>query len=381
MKTGKDFREAFPPMDEGFRRAVLHALDETGKERMMVKRKIRVSVVIAAVIVLLAAVALAATGGQWGIMDFMNRKDHFWGNYRQTNGNAARIVETTENPVSVTDGVAVYTVEQSACDGVYIYLTVRARPVKENVLLLGGTALPEFGASVLNREGLGDDLTIAAYAEREGLDIFFIYCQGAKCFDMTLNEDGSSTLVMYSEVSSVDDSNYPTVQLCATPISIEPFSSEWDAYLMRYMTRLDYTVSRREVTEKYISTDRSDFDGLFPTACTVDVLRTEFTNYAVIRWPDPISGDEFFYRFTLHGGNDDAESGIVGWNENLSDQSQIICFTADTIGDTLTVALERHHFGEWEDVPTDDGDVIRVWEVLGVDTAQHTFHLIRVEEN
>ena len=54
MKTGKDFREAFPPMDEGFRRAVLHALDETGKERMMVKKKIRVSVVVAAVIVLLA---------------------------------------------------------------------------------------------------------------------------------------------------------------------------------------------------------------------------------------------------------------------------------------------------------------------------------------
>ena len=61
MKTSEDFREAFPPMDEGFRRAVLHALDETGKERMMVKRKIRVSVVVAAVIVLLSVYTIGTT--------------------------------------------------------------------------------------------------------------------------------------------------------------------------------------------------------------------------------------------------------------------------------------------------------------------------------
>ena len=70
MKTARDFREAFPPMDEGFRRAVLHALDETGKERMIVKKKLRVSVVIAAVIVLLTAVAVAA-GKTLGVFDFI----------------------------------------------------------------------------------------------------------------------------------------------------------------------------------------------------------------------------------------------------------------------------------------------------------------------
>ena len=159
MKTSEDFREAFPPMDEGFRRAVLHALDETGKERMMVK-KIRVSVLIAAVIVLLAAVALAA-GKTLGVFDFM-------GHHGTPLPQAEQQLQTgMVQEGGELDDMTV-TLREAVCDGRYAYLVFDMKP-KGNVLLVGEGMLPQDPAWNLSQD-LPEDKTIAQWARENHYD-------------------------------------------------------------------------------------------------------------------------------------------------------------------------------------------------------------------
>ena len=160
MKTSEDFREAFPPMDEGFRRAVLHALDETGKERMMVKRKIRVSVVVAAVIVLLAAVALAA-GKTLGVFDFM-------GNHGTPLPQAGQQLQTgMVQEGGELDDMTV-TLREAVCDGRYAYMVFDMKP-KGNVLLVGEGMTPQDPAWNLSQD-LPEDKTIAQWARENHYD-------------------------------------------------------------------------------------------------------------------------------------------------------------------------------------------------------------------
>ena len=160
MKTSEDFREAFPPMDEGFRRAVLHALDETGKERMMVKKKIRVSVVVAAVIVLLAAVALAA-GKTLGVFDFM-------GNHGTPLPQAGQQLQTgMVQEGGELDDMTV-TLREAVCDGRYAYMVFDMKP-KGNVLLVGEGMTPQDPAWNLSQD-LPEDKTIAQWARENHYD-------------------------------------------------------------------------------------------------------------------------------------------------------------------------------------------------------------------
>lgn len=160
MKTGRDFREAFPPMDEGFRRAVLHALDETGKERPIVKKKIRVSVVIAAVIVLLAAVALAA-GKTLGVFDFT-------GNHGTPLPQAEQRLQTgiVQEGGDMDDMTVI--LREAVCDGRYAYMVFDMKP-KGNVLLVGEGMTPQDPAWNLSQD-LPEDKTIAQWARENHYD-------------------------------------------------------------------------------------------------------------------------------------------------------------------------------------------------------------------
>lgn len=155
MKTARDFREAFPPMDEGFRRAVLHALDETGKERMIVKKKLRVSVVIAAVIVLLTAVAVAA-GKTLGVFDFI-------GHHGTPLPQAEQQLQTgMVQEGGEMDNMTVI-LREAVCDGRYAYLVFDMKP-KGNALLVGEGMMPQDPAWNLSQD-LPEDKTIAQWAE------------------------------------------------------------------------------------------------------------------------------------------------------------------------------------------------------------------------
>ena len=160
MKTGRDFREAFPPMDEGFRRAVLHALDETGKERLIVKKKIRVSVVIAAVIVLLAAVALAA-GKTLGVFDFI-------GNHGTPLPQAGQQLQTGIVQEGGDMDDMTVTLREAVCDGRYAYLVFDMKP-KGNALLVGEGMMPQDPAWNLSQD-LPEDKTIAQWAQENHYD-------------------------------------------------------------------------------------------------------------------------------------------------------------------------------------------------------------------
>ena len=72
----KDFRSAFGAPDPAFIRAVRRtALELTKKEEPVMKRKLRVSLLVAVLIVLLLAAAAFAAATHWGILDFFKLYD------------------------------------------------------------------------------------------------------------------------------------------------------------------------------------------------------------------------------------------------------------------------------------------------------------------
>lgn len=190
---------------------------------------------------------------------------------------------------------------------------------------------------------------------------------------MTYNEDGSSTFAVYSNVVQ------PDVVVYALPAGSEMSYEAWDHYRMQHRAALVYPEPVTMIPDRYVSTDSTDFDELFPMLCRVEVVRTEITNYAVIQWQDALDGDTYAScRFRLIG--DDAEQDEpnwngIGWNGIYGLISQTFCFAADSIGDSITVELVRTMHGETQ-VTEQDGWIIETHEAIAQDTARHTFHLI-----
>lgn len=380
MKQAEEFRRDYGEADESFCQCVRDTLVQLERKEERSVRKVRWSAVIALTIILLTATAAVAGAlNQWGMLDFLNRDGYWGGKERQTNDSAGNIVEVADSPVSVSDGVAVYTVTESAYDGVYTYLTVNAVPVDKQVLLIDEGISRDNSTLFLNKEGLGDVMTIGEYAAQQGMQVATVYVEGMRFLDMTLNEDGSSTFILVKCVYGTGDGHHPNTYVCAIPDDDQMTYKERDAYQNAQKVKLTYYVSFRNAGEKYVGTDETDFGGLFPQMCSVEVIRTEITNYAIIRWKEPFYIEDISYMFEVMSDGSKSH-GAMGNTMDSDSLSKIISFGAHDIGDTLTVETTKIFYGEKELVHEEEGFVSWTRPGVAYETAQHTFTLEKVGE-
>ena len=129
MKTGEDFRKAFPEADEGFRGAAINALQSLKDEKVRVSSAVRY-VVLVAVLLLSAATAVAA-----GVM----RRDaaDFIAGELASNMNPAAEEVLAHNVIDVPidTPVADMVLHQAVYDGMAVYLLFEAKPVQAGWML------------------------------------------------------------------------------------------------------------------------------------------------------------------------------------------------------------------------------------------------------
>lgn len=379
MKRAEEFKADFGTADEGFVRCVNTTLRQLACNEAHAVKKVKWSAVVALAIMLLAsAVGVAAVAGQWGIMDFVNRDGYFGSQGRNANVHAADIVEATAELAEVSDGTAVYTVTQTAHDGVCTYLTVHARPLREDVLLLGERRSLGNSTLFLNREGLGDEMTIAEYCAQQGLEPVKVCFDGMDLMDMTLNADGSSTFILVKNVYAENAGRHPNVYACAAPGWAGMTTEALCAYCDKHQVKLSYHISPRGYAERYVSSERTDFGGLMKVPCTVEVIRTEMTNYLIIRWPEGGDQEDALLDFCVLGADGKAADGAVDFFTSGAD-SQVITFAAAEIGGSVTVQLTKVRYGEAEAGLDGDGRPVLQRRIKGYEQAQHTFQMVRVE--
>lgn len=380
MKRAEEFKADFGAADDGFVRRVTDTLMELKcTEETPPVRKLRWGVAIALALVLMGVTAaVAAVAGQWGVMDFVNRDGYFGSRGRNANVHAADIVEVTAEPAVVSDGTAAYTVTQTAHDGVCTYLTVHARPLREDVLLLGERRFLGHSTLFLNSEGLGDEMTIAEYCAQQGLEPVKVYFDGMDLMDMTLNADGSSTFILVKNVYAENSGRHPNVYACAAPGWPGMTTEALCAYCDKHQVKLSYHISPRGITARYVSSDSTDFGGLMERPCTVEVIRTEMTNYLLIRWPAGGGQADAWLDFSVLAAGGEAADGAVDYAVT-ADGCDVITYAAEEVGGSITVRLRRVTLGEAEAGVDGDGRPVQQRHSTGCEEATHTFQLVRVE--
>lgn len=277
MKTGKDFREVFPQMDDGFRDAVLQGLANTEKEREPMKKKISVGAVLLAAIVMMAAVGVAAVVGRWSLLDMV-----------MVEGLNIQPEETQQ--VIMTEVVqrmdenecATLVIREAVFDGIYAYLVADITPKDPQVLMVPEWLDPE--KDFINRldNRITEEMTIVQWAKEHGFEKLLLF-NGVGGTGYQMNKDGGATVleVRNSEPRMPMDASvketYHGELIASLRWYRDPLSSIEDVKAPFVIPNSSSTV---QVTT---SINTSDFGGLIDQPVQLQIVQTDFTDYMILR--------------------------------------------------------------------------------------------------
>ncbi len=166
MKTGEDFRKAFPETEEGFRDAAYQAL--TTLHASHKRAALQGKPILAFVLVLLALMgaAVAGTVDEWSLFSSVPE-------YMQTASEEEQSqMKASFQPVTVHGRIADVTVREAIYDGFAVYLVLDIRHSDPTVFLMPhqNADLTEPASSVVY--GWPTDLTLEEYARSLGFTSF-----------------------------------------------------------------------------------------------------------------------------------------------------------------------------------------------------------------
>lgn len=164
MKTQEDFKRAIGPADARFVLRIHQTLAQlqSNKEEQPVK-KVSTGLIIAIAILLIAAIAIAATA-QWGILDFFNLRR----NGASVTPEAAQIIQKQVAQEGGATEYATFSLREGMFDGHDTYLVVAVKPASDTILLMGPDLLPEDPMSDLGPLFEGSSTTVADWAAQNG---------------------------------------------------------------------------------------------------------------------------------------------------------------------------------------------------------------------
>lgn len=278
MKRAEEFREDFGMADEAFCRCVSKTLRELEQKGAKPMRKIKWSAAIALAIVLLAStVGVAAVMTQWGIMDLVN-VDGLNIEPEETAG----VVQTEVKQICGENDYASLTIREAVYDGVYAYIVMDLVPKEENVLMVPAWMDPETDTITCLDTGIRSNATIAEWAAENGFERILQF-NGLGGIGFRVNENGSVTLM---EVRRHEIRATPEELLQATYQGLAKVSLSW--YKEPISPYKDIEVpfvlpNSGGVVKRYSSENTSDFHGLLDAKVKLEIIRTDFTNYVVIK--------------------------------------------------------------------------------------------------
>ncbi len=219
MRNCEDFRREFPEADQGFRRAVDDAISGLAEAHVGHGFRVpRLTVVLAAAVLLLSSVAVAATIHRMNIQDFTVRSQ------RTNLTDEARHVLAADFPDVVIDNLyADIVITEAVYDGMAVYILLEAIPKNEDAFVIP-SHLFENNQAFSYGWGYPTDMTIQQYVNQQGYhDIITIQSSSSQTpgqyFDSARNEDGSFSLMMWALVQP-EYRNLPELTMNMT-ISVE----------------------------------------------------------------------------------------------------------------------------------------------------------------
>lgn len=219
MKTGEDFRRAFPEVESGFQQAVDDALDGLAEEHAGREFRVpRMVVAIMAALLLLTSAAVAATVHRLNIQDFTDRSQ--WANLSDE---AREVLGADFVDVIIDNPYADMVVTEAVYDGMAIYVLAEVVPKNELTFIIPSHLFKDNQAFSYG-SSYPKDMTIQQYAEQLGYqDVITMQGRSSETpgqyFDSTLNEDGSFSLMMWALVQP-EYRNLPELTMNMT-ISVE----------------------------------------------------------------------------------------------------------------------------------------------------------------
>lgn len=322
MKRAEDFRGAFGPAESGFEAAVRDTLEELqAKETRrscgaMSGRRCLIPV-IAAVLILVLGIGIAASGGRWGVLNWL-AENHPDG----AESTEFPFTEETEEPflAQVDSDLVTITVREARSDGYGLYLSVAFTPKEKDALALNWSIDPyQTGPEAIGFTPDKEYQTLGKWAHDhgynrllrvsimsmpehpEGTDWFdengeYIYdrTESGPDFDsyvnntMVVEEDGTS-LVMAAG-GCLDGREEYRVSWTAAPYAEN--SGQLDGSLWRQGT---ITVRIPESAYTGGAAVRAEYTGSIPSLSepgktvpvTVQLIRTELNDYYRIECEDP----------------------------------------------------------------------------------------------
>lgn len=248
----RDFRAAFGKPDADFVSCVQYTLRRLREEEERpVKRKLRLSAVIAVAACLILATAAFAAVSHWGLFDFLNQ-----GAGSGALPEAAEIVATDPPQEGGEGELASFRLRETVYDGEYVYMVVDATPA-DGILLLGPGLLPPDAMRDLTKED-SDAMTIGEYAEANDLQMAIVgistaaAAEGAEdaiaSFDWRLEADGTLVFMLSGDAPRGAGDAFETTLLC----SVTPLVSaaEGEGIIMQY-----FEEDGEEPVSKYIGYD------------------------------------------------------------------------------------------------------------------------------
>lgn len=204
MKNSDDFRKEFPPVEEGFCRAVDDALTDLKEERAGCGLRVpRLAVVLAAVLLLLSGAAVAATLHRLNIQDFTDRSDK-----ANLTDEARRVLATDFPDVVIDNPYADMVVTEAVYDGMALYVLLEITPkaqLQDTFFIPYGllddvnVTASTFGRSYPRDVGILDYVAQLGYQHVMGVS-FMDHATVGHFYDSCLNEDGSVSLMWWSLV-------------------------------------------------------------------------------------------------------------------------------------------------------------------------------------
>ncbi|NLO85969.1 MAG: hypothetical protein GX096_11175 [Clostridiales bacterium] len=164
-----NLKDMYGSTPDSFKRSITEALEKTEAKQPMKKRiSMRTVLVTALLVLLISAVALAATM-QWKLQDFFTQN---WGTFIPKAG--IEVLEQSETK-TYTLGRVKFTLQESIADGHLIYFSTHVESLDKNVILfpmaLGDSSLP-LPDSILELYDLEKGTTIFRAAQEKQLKVY-----------------------------------------------------------------------------------------------------------------------------------------------------------------------------------------------------------------
>lgn len=316
--SNRDWKAAFGPTPEAFKQRVSFTLRKVKEEKPVKKIKMATVVAMAMIVLLLAAVAYAAST-QWGLFSFMEYRYD-----KQMPPEAKDAIQTNIPQTGGDETDVVFKVREALYDGATLHVIIEARPKAAGKVLL--MAFDEMPGDLVSNNGPvyeGDERTFKQVAAEEekslmriglGLKVNDSHVDGSA--DCLAEEDGTLVIRLSGSLAAQGD----TIPLVCDYSVNKLIDGKTTDKLIKGQFTFDLPVNVHKTQRQY-----SGPVAVVKTGVMVDKIILTKTDAGIY--------SELTYSISPNATEADAALARGGlWFEYLDEKGQLIEMGTDTVG-------------------------------------------------